>query len=195
MKTRIAAGIVVALLLLLVAVAALSGYFGKKSTCELRIVDINVETPKPSLLHERAVTIDHGEFVTLRVTVKNKGEAIIRRNAYRVGVEIVYPEEGTAYWKLPAERLIAIDMGPGGKSSYAFSVRHRKELPVSGIFKLRAYIKSAQSDEQCTWSDTVTIELRPQAPTPAETPSSGFDALFVIIGLMTVRYLIISRKT
>ncbi|MGB2728517.1 MAG: PGF-CTERM sorting domain-containing protein [Halobacteriota archaeon] len=203
MKTGIAIGIVLAILLLLVAVVAYSGYFEKTSAFELRFVDIEVENPKPSLLNDRAVTIDPGESVTLRVTVQNKGEAIIYRNDYCVGVEIVYPDEGAKYWKLPAERLIEIDMGPGGKSSYAVNTWNRKEFPFSGNFKIQAYIKSVQSGEKIARSDNVTIELKPPTstpvltltPTPAETETSspGFEAVFVIIGLMTVRYLIRRR--
>ncbi len=198
METKIAIGIVVALLLPLVAVVAYSGYFEKTSAFDMQIVDIEVENPKPSLLNDRAVTIDPGESVTLRVTVQNKGEEIIYRNAYCVGVEIVYPNEGAKYWKLPAEQLITIDLGPGGKTSYAVNAWNRKEIPFSGTFKIQAYIKSVQSGEKLARNDNVSIEIRPPTSTPTsaptETSSRGFEAIFVIIGLMTVRYLIRRRK-
>jgi hypothetical protein len=202
METKIAIGIVVALLLPLVAVVAYSGYFEKTSAFDMQIVDIEVENPKPSLLNDRAVTIDPGESVTLRVTVQNKGEEIIYRNAYCVGVEIVYPNEGAKYWKLPAEQLITIDLGPGGKTSYAVNAWNRKEIPFSGTFKIQAYIKSVQSGEKLARNDNVSIEIRPptptstptSTPTETETSSRGFEAIFVIIGLMTVRYLIRRRK-
>ncbi|RLG34440.1 hypothetical protein DRN97_02505 [Methanosarcinales archaeon] len=159
MKPQIAIEIALVILLLLAAVIALSGYFGKTSAFDLQIIDIRVENPKPSLLSDRAVTINPGESVTLGVIVQNKGEEIIYRNAYSVGVEIVYPTEGTKYWKLPAERLIEIDMGPGGRSSYAFNVWNRKEQPFCGNFKIQAYIKSVQSGEKLARSDNVTIHL------------------------------------
>lgn len=159
MKPKITIEIALAILLLLAAVIAFSGYFVKTSEFDLQIIDIEVENPKPSLLNHRAVTIDPGKAVTLRVTVQNKGEEIVYRNNYGVGVEIVYPREGAKYWKLPAERLIAIDLGPGGKSSYDFNVWNRKELPFSGNFKIQAYIKSVHSGEKLVRSDNVTIHL------------------------------------
>ena len=159
MKTKITIGIALAILLIVVAGVAFSGYFGKPSEFDLQIVDIEVENPRPSLLNDRAVTIDPGESVTLSVTVQNKGEEIVYRNNYSVGVEIVYPNEGAKYWKLPAERLIEIDMGPSGKSSYAFNAWNRKEFPFSGNFKIQAYIKSVQSGEKLARSDNVTIHL------------------------------------
>jgi len=192
MKTKTGIGIVLAILLIVTAVVAYSGYFEKTSEFDMQIVDIEVENPKPSLLNDRAVTIDPGESVALRVTVQNKGEEIIYGNAYGVGVEIVYPTEGAKYWKLPAERLIEIDLGPGGRSSYGFNAWNRKELPFSGTFKIHAYIKSVQNGEKLVRSDNVTIELRPPTSTPVLTPaetetsSPGFEAIFVIIGLMTL---------
>ncbi len=161
MKSKIAVGAALAILLLLIAVITCSNYFGKNHEFDLQIVDVEVSDPKPSLLNDRAVTIDPGESVTLDVTVQNPGEEIIYRNTYCVGIEIVYPNDGAKYWKLPAEQIIKIDLGPGGKSSYAFTARNRKEAPFSGFFKIQAYIKSVESREKLARSDNVTIEIRP----------------------------------
>ncbi len=168
MKSKVVIGIAFVILLLVVAGVAYSVYNEKASEFDMQIVNIKVENPKTSLLNDRAVTINPGESVTLGVTVRNKGEEIIYRNHYGVGVEVVYPKDGAKYWKLPAERLITIDLGPGGGSSYAFTVWNRKELPFSGNFKIQAYIKSVQSGEKLARSDNVTIELR-----PASAPKKG----------------------
>ena len=181
MKTKFAVGIVLAILLLVIVVA-FSGYFGRPSVCDMQIIDIKVETPRPSLLNSREVTIDPGESVIVCVTVQNKGEKIIYQNAYRVGIDIVYPKDGAKYWILPAERSINLDMGPGGKSEYSFIASNRKELPFSGNFKIRAYIiKSLPEDN----------ERRPPTSSPmsTETSSPGFEVTSVIVGLLIVLYL------
>lgn len=169
MKTKILIGIVVAILLLLIAAVVFSGYFEKKSEFDLQILDFKVENPKPSLLNNRAVTIDPGESVMLSATVQNKGEEIIYRDAYSVGIEVVYPRAGAKYWILPAEQLMVMDMGPGGKSSYALNVWNRKEIPFSGKFKIQAYIKSVHSGAKLARSDNVTIEIKPPPPIPTPT--------------------------
>ena len=186
-------GIAFAILLLVVAIVVFTGYFEKKSEFDLQILDIKVENPKPSLLNNRAVTIDPGESVTLCVTIQNKGEEIIYRDAYSVGIGVVYPPGGAEYWILPAEQLMVIDMGPGGKSSYVFNAWNRKENPFSGKFKIQAYVKSVHSGDTLARSDNVTVEMRPPPiPTPIETETSvpGFEAMSAIAGLITVMYLI-----
>lgn len=192
MKTKFAVGIVLAILLLVIVVA-FSGYFGRPSVCDMQIIDIKVETPRPSLLNSREVTIDPGESVIVCVTVQNKGEKIIYQNAYRVGIDIVYPKDGAKYWILPAERSINLDMGPGGKSEYSFIAGNRKELPFSGNFKIRAYIIRSlpEDNEKLAWSDNVSIAIRPptSAPMSTETSSPGFEVTSVIAGLMIVLYL------
>ena len=158
---QIRMGAALAILLLVVAVVAFSGYFEDQSEFDLEFIDIKVENPKPSLLSNRVVTIDPGESVTVCVTVQNNGEEIIYRDAYGVGIDVVYPKEGAKYWKLPAERLIVIDMGPGGKSSYTFNAWNRKEKPFTGNFKIHAYIRSIQTDNKLARSGNVTVVLKP----------------------------------
>ncbi|MCD6456502.1 MAG: hypothetical protein J7K81_06930 [Methanophagales archaeon] len=160
---KIRMGAALTILLLVVAVVVFSGYFGDhdQSEFDLEFSDIKVENPKPSLLSSHVVTIDPGESVTVCVTVQNNGEEIIYRDAYGVGIEVVYPKEGAKYWKLPAERLMVIDMGPGGRSSYTFNAWNRKEKPFTGNFKIHAYIRSIQTGNKLAWSENVTVVLKP----------------------------------
>jgi len=161
MKPKIVVVAALAILLIVIAAIAYSGYFDKDTEYIMQIVDVEIKSPKPSLLDAKAVTIDRGEAVTLDVTVQNQGEEILYRNSHCAGIELVYPEGGANYWKMPAERLIPIDLGPKGKSSTAFTVYNRKELPFSGYFKFQTYIRSINSSEKLARSDNVTVEIKP----------------------------------
>ena len=125
----------------------------------LEIVDITIKDPKPSFLNDRFITINSGESVTLNVTVQNNGDEIMRGDAYMVGIEVI-TSAGNAYWQLPSEQVIGIDLGPGGKSRHTFTVINKKELPFRGQCEFQAYIKVVKTGEVIARSDIVTIEIR-----------------------------------
>ncbi len=160
MKPKIVVVAALAILLIVVAAIAYSGYFDKNTEYIMQIVDVEIKSPKPSLLNAKAVTINRGESITIDVTVQNQGEEIIYRNSHCTGIELVYPEGGTKYWQIPAERLITIDLGPKGKASTTFTAYNRKEHPFSGYFKFRTYIRSINSSEKLARSDNVTVEIK-----------------------------------
>jgi hypothetical protein len=125
----------------------------------LEVVDITIKDPKPTLLNDRSIMIDHGESVTLNLTVQNNGNNITRGEVYTVGIEVI-TSAGNAYWQLPPEQLIGIDLGPGGTSRHTFMVTNKKELPFRGQCEFQAYIKSSETSEVIARSDIVTIEVR-----------------------------------
>jgi len=125
----------------------------------LEVVDITIKDPKPSFLNDRFITINSGESVTLNATVQNNGDEIMRGDAYTVGIEVI-TSAGNAYWQLPSEQVIGIDLGPGGKSRHTFRVINKKELPFRGQCEFQAYIKVVKTGEVIARSDIVTIEIR-----------------------------------
>jgi hypothetical protein len=158
MKDKTIVGI--ALIIILVAIIAFSALFSNTKAPWLEIVDIKVKDPEPSLLDSRYITIDLGESVTLDVKVQNKGDNITQRDAYTVGIDVIYPDKGAEYWLLPYEQLIRADLGPGGKSSHTFRLENRKEVPFSGKFRIQAYIKPIKTGKEIARSEKVTIEIR-----------------------------------
>jgi len=125
----------------------------------LEIVNIKITDPKPSLLNDRAITIDHGESVTLNATVQNNGDNITHGDDYRVGIAVI-TRAGGEYWQLPSKQLIGVDLGPGGKSRLTFMATNKKEHPFRGEFELQGYIKSVETGEVIARSDIVTVEIR-----------------------------------
>ncbi len=158
MKVKIVVGL--ALIAIMVAIIAIGALSHDLKTPGLEVVDIKVLNPEPSLLDSRYITLDPGESVTLDVKVLNKGDNITQRDAYTVGVDVIYPDKGAGYWLLPTEQLIRADLGPGGKSSHTFMLKNKKAVPFSGKFRVQAFIKSANIDKELARSDKVTIEIR-----------------------------------
>jgi hypothetical protein len=154
---------VLLLLVVLAIVIALIAYFAFLSnndkTTGLEIVNIKITDPKPSLLNDRAITIDCGESITLNVTVQNKGDNITHGTDYSVGIAVI-TNAGDEYWRLPAEQFVGVDLGPGGKSRLTFTATNKKEHPFRGNFELQGYIKSVETDEVIARSDVVTVEIQ-----------------------------------
>ena len=154
---------VILLLVVLAIVIALIAYFAflsnNEETTGLEIANIKITDPKPSLLNDRAITIDCGESVTLNVTVQNKGDNITHGTDYSVGIAVI-TNAGDEYWRLPAEQFVGVDLGPGGKSQHTFTAINRRERPFRGECEIQAYIKSVETDEVIARSDVVTVEIR-----------------------------------
>lgn len=154
--------IAVILLVVLAIVIALIAYFAflsnNEETTGLEIVNIKITDPEPSLLNDRAITIDCGESVTLNVTVQNKGDNITHGNDYSVGI-VVITNAGDEYWRLPPEQFVWVDLGPGGKSQHTFTAINRRERPFRGECEIQSYIKSVETDEIIARSDIVTVEI------------------------------------
>lgn len=162
MKTKLGVGIVFLLLLIAVSAAIIGTIAFLREDEEpsgLEVVDIKIKEPKPSILSDRSITVDHGESVTLNLTVQNRGENITRGDAYTVGIEVI-TNAGDVYWRLPPEQLIGVDLGPGGESDHSFTVINKKEIPFRGQCEFQAYIKSVQTGEEIARSDIVTIGIR-----------------------------------
>ncbi|RZN43470.1 MAG: hypothetical protein EFT35_01210 [Methanophagales archaeon ANME-1-THS] len=159
MKKLVAAGIVCLVLICAVLIATRTVLRSNEEPSGLEVVDISIKDPKPSLLNPRSITIAHGESVTLNLTVQNKGSNITRGMVYTVGLEVI-TSGGNAYWQLPPEQVIGIDLGPGGTSRHTFTVINKKELPFRGACEFQAYIKSVETGEVIARSDTITIEVR-----------------------------------
>ena len=150
----------IVLIVVLASVIALVAYFAVSGdddgTTGLEIVDIKIAEPKPSVLNDRAVTIDYGESVILNVTVKNKGENITSGDAYCVGIGVI-TTEGSAYWQCPPDQYIGVDLGPGGTSQHTFTARNREERPFRGECEIQGHIKVVETDEIVARSDIVTV--------------------------------------
>lgn len=80
------AAIIVVLAIISAAIAYIALSRDSEETTGLEVVDIKITEPKPSIISDRSITIDHGESVTLNVTVN---EIIARSDI--VTVEIMYP--------------------------------------------------------------------------------------------------------
>ena len=155
---------IVAIIALLAIVIVLIAYFAFPGTDDdgestgLEVVDIKITEPKPSIISDRAITIDYGESVTLNVTVKNKGENITSGDAYCVGIAVI-TKDGTDYWRLPPDQFIGVDLGPGGTSKHTFTARNREERPFRGECEIQGYVKSVETDEIIARGDIVTVEI------------------------------------
>jgi hypothetical protein len=166
MKTKTLAGIA-AIVAVVFVVILLAVFFAfpqdetepSEQAVGLAVVDIKIEVPRPSMLNDRAITIDYGDSVTLNLTVKNKGENITRGDAYKVGIAVITPD-GAQYWYLPPEQYLGIDLGPGGSSRHTFIATNKRELPVRGNFELQAYVKSVETGAEVATSEVVTVEIR-----------------------------------
>jgi len=159
MKPKFAAGLVLLVVVCAALIVTLAILREDERPSGLEVVDISIKDPKPSLLNDRSITIDPGESVTLNVTVQNNGDTIMRGDAYTVGIEVI-TSEGNAYWQLPSEQVIGIDLGPAGTSRHTFTVVNKKELPFRGQCEFQAYIKSVKTGEVIARSDIVTIAVR-----------------------------------
>jgi hypothetical protein len=103
--------------------------------------------------------IDHGETVTLSVTVQNAGKETVPQNYYCVGIRVTSPGAGDNYWELPSEQLIDIALGPEGQEIHTFTVTNKEELPVSGEFEFQAYIKSVGSGKETAHGGKLAIKI------------------------------------
>lgn len=162
MKRRYATGIVLLMLICAVLIVLLATRVfvrTNEQSSGLEIVAISIKEPNPSLLDPRSVSIAHGESVILNLTVKNKGMNITRGRAYSVGLEVITPA-GDAYWQLPPEQVIGIDLGPGGTSRHSFTVINKKDIPFRGACEFQAHIKSTETGKVVARSETITIEVR-----------------------------------
>jgi hypothetical protein len=166
MKIKTFAAIVALILVVSVAIILVVTFAVHREEAEppaqsigLALVEIKIEEPRPSILGDRSITIDHGDSVTLNLTVKNKGENITHGDAYAVGIAVITPE-GAQYWRLPPEQYLGIDLSPGGTSRHTFIVTNKRELAVRGKFELQGYIRAVATDEEVATSDLVTVEIR-----------------------------------
>ncbi len=152
---------------LLIAVIALLAYtlwWGssgneQEKTVGLEIVDITIEEPAPSLLNDKFIAIDHGESVTLNITVKNIGENITSGEDYCLGLAVV-TNEGSKYWRLPPDQYVGIDLGPQGTSRHTFVATNKHDYPFRGSFELQGYVTSVTTGEELSRSEVVTVEVR-----------------------------------
>ena len=124
----------------------------------LDVIDIKVTEPKPTILNDRAITIDYGESVTFNLTVKNNGKNITAGDGYYVGITVI-TNGGDKYWQLPPDQFIGVDLGPGGTSKHTFTARNREERPFKGECDIQGYVKSVVTDEIIARSDVVTVEI------------------------------------
>jgi hypothetical protein len=150
--------IIVVLAIVIALIAYFSAPGNDEETTGLEVVDIKITEPKPSIISDRAITIDYGESVTLNVTVKNKGENITSGDDYCVGIAVI-TKDGTDYWQLPPDQFIGVDLGPGGTSKHTFTAWNRKERPFRGECEIQGYVKSVETGEEVAQSDIVTIEI------------------------------------
>lgn len=166
MKIKTLAAIAVIILVLSVALILVVRFAVPPEEAEpsaqsigLAFVDIKIEEPRPSILSGRSITIEHGDSVTLNLTVKNKGENITHGDAFALGIAVFTPE-GAQYWQLPPEQYLGIDLSPGGTSCHTFTVTNKREVAVRGKFELQGYIRAVATNEQVATSKPVTVEVR-----------------------------------
>jgi len=152
MRKRIVVGTVIVIAML--SSIAISGCF--ENSQELRITDFKAEDLE-SVGWGCVYEINSGESVKLILTVENKGKETVYRNDYYVGIKVVSPDNGNKYWVLPSEKLLGSDLSTKGTVNQTFVIENKKEEPVSGQFKIQAYIKSVESDEEIDHSDNVKI--------------------------------------
>lgn len=150
--------IIVALASVIVLIAYFAAPGNEDGTQGLEVIDIKITEPKPSVLNDRAITIDYGESVTLNVTVKNKGANITSGEDYCVGIAVI-TKDGGDYWQLPPDQYIGVDLGPGGTSQHTFAARNREERPFRGECEIQGYIRVVETDDIIARSDVVTVEI------------------------------------
>jgi hypothetical protein len=151
--------VIVFVLAIIIAVSAYAAFpHDDEETTGLAVVDIKITEPKPTILNDRAITIDYGESVTFNLTVKNNGKNITAGDGYYVGIRVI-TNEGGKYWQLPSEQFIGVDLGPGGTSKHTFTAINRKERPFKGECEIEGYIKSVETEEIIARSDCVTVEI------------------------------------
>jgi hypothetical protein len=150
--------VVLALIIAVMVYAAFSRDDDDDEISGLAVVDIKITEPKPTILNDRAITIDYGESVTFNLTVKNNGKNISAGDGYYVGIRII-TNEGGKYWQLPSEQFIGVDLGPGGTSKHTFTAINRKERPFKGECEIEGYIKSVETEAIIARSDCVTVEI------------------------------------
>ena len=157
MKNKTMVGII---LLISLFIIAFSGCLDKSP--EIEIDDVSVVEPKSlsMFLGGHCVEISEGESVKLRVVVLNEGEEIVHRNTCSVGIMVISPKDGDTYWELPSEQLIEKDLVHEGKSTHTFTVKQKKEFPVSGEFDMKAYVKSESTGKVIDKSKKVVIEIK-----------------------------------
>jgi len=130
---------------------------------KLVIKNIKAEDLEPVSSKYRGVIdiyeIDHGESVTLSVTVQNAGKETVPQNDYCVGIRVTSPAGGDNYWELPSEQLIDIALGPEGQDIHTFTVENKEALPVSGEFEFQPYIKSVGSSKEIARGDKLVIKI------------------------------------
>lgn len=156
--------IIVVLIVATASFAYIAFWRQNDETTGLEVIDIKIVEPKPSVLNDRAITINHGESVTLNVTIRNNGENITSGDAYCVGIGVI-TKEGGAYWQCPSDQLVGVDLGPGGTARHTFTARNREDRPFRGDCEILGYVKSVETGEIIARSDIVTVEiLYPKSP-------------------------------
>ena len=156
--------IIVVLIVATAGIAYIAFWRQNDETTGLEVIDIKIIEPKPSVLNDRAITVNYGESVTLNVTVKNNGENITSGDAYCVGIGVI-TKDGSAYWQCPSEQLVGVDLGPGGTARHTFTARNREDRPFRGECEIQGYVKSVETGEIIARSDIVTVEiLYPASP-------------------------------
>lgn len=153
MRKRIVVG--TAIVIAMLSTMAISGCFEKSQ--ELRITDFKAEDLESVSNWGYVYEINSGESVKLILTVENKGKVTAYRNDYHVSIKVVSPDNGNKYWVLPSEKLLGSDLSTKGTVTQTFVIENKKEEPVSGQFKIQAYIKSVESGEEIDHSDNVKI--------------------------------------
>jgi len=153
-KTMVGIAIVIGLLLTMAISGCVDGP-------RLKISNIKAENLEPVELKYfgpvNVYEIKRGESVKLILTVENEGKETVYRNDYYVGIKVVSPDNGNKYWALPSEKLLGSDLSTKGTVNQTFVIENKKEEPVSGQFKIQAYIKSVESGEEIAHSDNVKI--------------------------------------
>jgi hypothetical protein len=135
----------------------------KLNARKLMITDIEAADLEPASSKYHGLIdiyeLDHGESVTLSVTVQNGGKETVPQNDYCVGITVTSPAGGDNYWELPSEQLIEIALGPEGQNIHTFTVRNKEELPVSGEFEFQPYIKSVGSGKEIAHGDKLIVKI------------------------------------
>jgi hypothetical protein len=158
-KSLVYIAVIIFVLAIVIAVSAYAAFSrDDDKTTGLAVVGITITEPKPTILNDRAITIDYGESVTFNLTVKNNGKNITAGDGYYVGIGVI-TNEGSKYWQLPPDQFIGVDLGPGGTSKHTFTARNREERPFKGECEIQGYIKSVATNEILARSDVVTVEI------------------------------------
>jgi len=103
--------------------------------------------------------IDYGKSITFRIEIMNNEDYIAYKNDYRVGIKVIEPEDGANYWELPLELPLGSDLSPRGSVTHTLTIANKKGPPISGDFKIRAYVKSLESGKEIDQSDCAVHTL------------------------------------